>query len=138
MIPINLSKKVAVITGGSSALGRVMVRTLAKAGANIAICYHRNEEIARRLQGEIEAIGVQRMIAHADVTDQNSINAMRDAVTSTPGAANIIVNNTVIQYKWGSVLEQSPQDYQSQFQSCVLHNVYMAKAFALGNNPYHY
>ena len=97
MIPINLSNKVAVITGGSSALGRVMVRTLAKAGANIAICYHRNEEIARRLQGEIEAIGVQRMIAHADVTDQNSINAMRDAVTSTPGAANIIVNNTVIQ-----------------------------------------
>ena len=41
MIPIDLSKKVAVITGGSGALGRVMARTLAQAGADIAICYYR-------------------------------------------------------------------------------------------------
>ena len=40
MIPIDLSDKVAVITGGSGALGRVMVRTLAEAGADIAICYY--------------------------------------------------------------------------------------------------
>ena len=47
----------------------------------------------------------------------------------TLGAADIIVNNAVIQYNWTSVLEQSPEDYESQFQSCVLHNVYMAQAF---------
>ena len=54
---------------------------------------------------------------------------MRDAVANTLGAADIIVNNAVIQYSWTSVLEQSPEDYESQFQSCVLHNVYMAQAF---------
>ena len=42
MIPIDLRKKIAVITGGSGALGRVMVRTLAEAGADITICYYRN------------------------------------------------------------------------------------------------
>jgi 3-oxoacyl-[acyl-carrier protein] reductase len=35
----------------------------------------------------------------------------------------------VIQIAWTSVLEQEPADYQSQFDSCVMHNVYMAKAF---------
>ena len=33
MIPIDLNNRVAVITGGSGALGRVMVRTLAEAGS---------------------------------------------------------------------------------------------------------
>ena len=88
MIHIDLSDKVVVITGGSGALGRVMVRTLAKAGANIAICYNQNEEMAQRLLSEIEAVGVRGMIVQADVTDQDSINAMRDAVTSGLGAAN--------------------------------------------------
>lgn len=129
MIPIDLNNKVAVITGGSGALGRVMVRTLAEAGADIAISYYRDAETAHRLQAEITAKGVRATVVQADVTNQNSINTMRDAVVNTLGAADIIVNNAVIQYNWTSVLEQSPEDYESQFQSCVLHNVYMAQAF---------
>ena len=65
----------------------------------------------------------------ADVTNQDSINAMRDLVSKKLGAADIIVNNAVVQYNWTSVLEQPAEDYESQFQSCVLHNVYMAQAF---------
>lgn len=129
MIPIDLSKKAAVITGGSGALGRVMVRTLAEAGADIAICYYRDKQTALHLRDEITAKGVKAVVVQADVTDQDSINTMRDAVLDELGAADIIVNNAVIQYTWTSVLEQSPEDYESQFQSCVLHNVYMAQAF---------
>ena len=129
MIPIDLSNKVAVITGGSGALGRVMVRTLAEAGADIAICYYRDKDSAHGLQAEVTAKGVRATVVQADVTNQDSINTMRDAVVKTLGAADIIVNNAVIQYSWTSVLEQSPEDYESQFQSCVLHNVYMAQAF---------
>ena len=129
MIPIDLSNKVAVITGGSGALGRVMARTLSDAGADIAICYYRDEETAFSLREEIAAKGVQATVVQADVTNQNSINAMRDVVSEELGPADIIVNNAVIQYTWTSVLEQSAEDYESQFQSCVLHNVYMAQAF---------
>ena len=129
MIPIDLSNKVAVITGGSGALGRVMARTLSDAGADIAICYYRDEETAQQLQNEITAKGVQAIVVQADVTNQDSINAIRDIVSEELSPADIIVNNAVIQYTWTSVLEQSPEDYESQFQSCVLHNVYMAQAF---------
>ena len=129
MIEIDLSDRVAVITGGSGALGRVMVRTLAQAGADIAICYHQNEEMAGRLLEGIHALGVRAMTVQADVTDADSILSMRDAVASKLGAANIIVNNAVIQYKWVSILDQPAEDYESQFRSCVLHNVYMTKAF---------
>lgn len=129
MIPIDLSGKVAVVTGASGALGRVMVRTLAQAGANVAINYYRNEAMAQTLQQEVEAMGRQSLVVQADVTNQDSVNHMRDAVQAKLGAANIIVNNAVIQYKWVSVLEQPAEDYESQFRSCVLHNLYMTKAF---------
>jgi len=39
------------------------------------------------------------------------------------------VNNAVIQYPWQPVLDQSVNDYTSQFESCVLHNLHMVKAF---------
>jgi 3-oxoacyl-[acyl-carrier protein] reductase len=54
---------------------------------------------------------------------------MRDAVTTGLGTPDIIVNNAVSQYKWTSILEQASEDYESQFRSCVLQNVHMAKAF---------
>ena len=42
---------------------------------------------------------------------------------------DVIVNNAVIQYHWVSILKQDNQDFISQFESCVLQNVNMAKAF---------
>jgi 3-oxoacyl-[acyl-carrier protein] reductase len=54
---------------------------------------------------------------------------MRDAIAATLGDPDIIVNNAVSQYAWTTVLEQAPEDYESQFRSCVMQNVNMAKAF---------
>ncbi len=39
------------------------------------------------------------------------------------------MNNAVIQYPWKPLLEQPIEDYESQFCSCVLHNVHMVQAF---------
>ena len=98
MLSINLAGKIAVVTGASGELGRVMCRTLADCGADIAIHYFRNQQKAESLAEEITK-------------------------------KQIIVNNAVVQYSWTSVLDQAIDDYESQFQSCVLHNVLMAKAF---------
>ena len=68
----------------------------------------------------------------ADVTDKQSVLALRDQVVQGLGTADIIVNNAVSQSPWKSVLEQSPEAYQSQFQSSVLHNVLMVQAFVPG------
>lgn len=129
MLSIDLSGKVAVVTGGSGQLGRAMVRTLARAGANVAIHYLKNEAKASELVTEIKAVGVRGIAIQADVTEEISVNALRDTVASQLGSADIIVNNAVIQYPWKSVLAQELADYESQFRSCVMQNVLMAKAF---------
>lgn len=126
---IDLSHNIAVVTGASGQLGRVMARTLASCGADVAIHFNRNREQAEALRDEIAGLGRRSMIVQADVTDAASVMAMRDAIVGQLGHPTIIVNNAVIQYNWTTILEQNLEDYESQFRSCVLHNVLMAKAF---------
>jgi len=122
---INLKGKKAIVTGGSGQLGRCIVRSLAECGADVAIHYHKNLDKA----AELKAFGRNAGAFQADITNEQSIYAMRDKVYEEFGKPDIIVNNAVIQYTWKSVLEQDIADYFSQFESCVMHNVYMNKAF---------
>ncbi len=129
MIPIDLSGKTVLVTGATGQLGRVMVRTLADAGADVAIHYLYSATKAQELVDDVTAKGARAIAVQADITVKADVEAMRDTVTTALGSPHIIVNNAVIQYDWVNVLDQDEADYESQFRSCVLHNVLMAKTF---------
>jgi len=127
---INLKGKIALVTGGSGQLGRVICRALGNCGADVVVNYHQNAAKARELVAELQAKGVRALAVQADVTDETSLRAMKAKTEAEFGAPDIIVNNAVIQYQpWAPVLDQNPADYESQFRSCVLHNVLMAQTF---------
>ncbi len=128
-LKIALSGRVAVVTGATGQLGRVMARTLAQCGAAVAVHYHKNEPKAQEMVRALEAEGCRALAVQADVAVADDVQRMRDMVEAGLGAADIIVNNAVSQSPWLSVLEQSVEAYESQFRSCVLHNVLMAQAF---------
>ena len=129
MLQIDLSDRVAVVTGASGQLGRVMARTVARCGAAVAIHYHRNEEQAELVRHDVEAQDVRGMVVQADITDAASVIRMRDRICATVGAPQIVVTKAVSQYRWTSILEQTVADYEDQFRACVLQNVLMAQAF---------
>ena len=129
MIEIDLSGKLALITGASGQLGRVTARTLARAGADIALHYHNDKAKAESLETEIKSLGVRAGIFQADVTVLDEVLSMQKNIKASLGDPDIIINNAVIQYTWTTILDQNIEDYESQFRSCVLHNVNMAKAF---------
>ncbi len=129
MLEINLRGHLALVTGGSGQLGRVICRTLGDCGADVVVHYHQNGEKARELCEELGRKGVRSIWVQADVTDEASIKAMQALVGAELGSPDILVNNAVIQYKWVNVLDQDPADYESQFRSSVLHNVLMAQTF---------
>jgi 3-oxoacyl-[acyl-carrier protein] reductase len=126
---INLKGHIALVTGGSGQLGRVICRTLGDCGADVIVHYHKNKDQAIGLLKELETKDVHSMIVQADVTDQAEIARMKSEVNAKLGKPDILVNNAVIQYQWTHVLEQNPTDYESQFRSCVLHNVLMTQAY---------
>jgi len=129
-LSIDLTKHVALVTGATGQLGRVMARSLAQCGADIAIHYHNDRSTAEKLQREIEAIGRRAVVVHADVTALSSLTTMRDQIVGALGAPDIVVANAVAQiFPWTTVLEESEADYESQFRSCVMQNVLLAKVF---------
>jgi len=126
---INLHGKIALITGASGQLGRVMARTLADCGAAVAVHYNRNKEKAEQIAAEINDGGGRALAVQADITDFDSVMAMRDIIAKKLGDPDIVVNNAVIQYHWKTILEQDLKDFQSQFDSCVMQSVHTAKVF---------
>lgn len=138
-IQINLLGRTALVTGATGQLGRVMVRTLATAGADVVVHYHRNEEKAAELCAEIEALERKALAVQADVSSESEVFAMRDAIAEKMDTPHIIVTNAVSQiHPWSTVLEEELADYEDQFRSCVMQNVLMAKAFIPGMIGYRY
>jgi hypothetical protein len=91
--PIDLSGRVALITGASSGLGEQFARTLAKAGAAVVLAGRRTERL-KTLRAEIEGSGGDAHVVKLDVTDINSIkSAVAHAETET-GTIDILVNNS--------------------------------------------
>lgn len=126
---IDLTGHVAVVTGASGQLGRTIARTLAQCGADVAVNYLRNHEMAEQVAKEIEGLGRKALAVQGDVSSETSVRAMQNRIRPVLGDPDIVVTNAVAQYDWTTVLEQRVADYESQFRSCVLHNVLMAQTF---------
>jgi 3-oxoacyl-[acyl-carrier protein] reductase len=126
---IDLAGHLAVVTGASGELGRVMARTLARCGADVALTYHRHPELAVAVAGELQGLGRLARAFPADVTEAESIRHLQGAIRTWRGDPDILVHNAVVRYAWLPVLEQPIEDYESQFRSSVLHSVHMAQSF---------
>ena len=70
MLQIDLSGKIAVVTGATGELGRVITRTLADCGADVAIHFHSNQSKAQTLCEELSTPSTRAMIVQADVSSQ--------------------------------------------------------------------
>lgn len=126
---INLKNKKALVTGGSGGLGRTIARTLAKCGADVAVHYNSNSRCADELVAEISAMGRNAIAVKADITSYDSICEMKNKLEEDFGLPDILIVNAVIPYCFKPLLEQPAEDYYSQFESCVMQMVYLAKAF---------
>jgi len=129
MLNIDLAGKVAVVTGAGGELGRAIARTLGRAGADVAVHYLTSAAKAEAVAADIRAMGRRATTFSADVGLRDDVMRLRDHVTRELGDADIVVANAVNQYKWTTVLEQASADYEGQFRSSVLQNVYLAQAF---------
>jgi NAD(P)-dependent dehydrogenase (short-subunit alcohol dehydrogenase family) len=87
----DLAGKVALVTGASGGLGCHFARTLAEAGARVALAARRKEQ----LEKNVAEIGADRAIAVAlDVTDPASVERALAEVVEQLGPATIVVNNS--------------------------------------------
>ena len=93
---MNLTGKVALVTGASRGIGQATAIDLAKAGADIVVNFIGNEAVAQETVEAIEALGRKAIKIKADVGNAEDVQAMVDEAVAAFGHIDILVNNAGI------------------------------------------
>ncbi|MCY1030174.1 SDR family oxidoreductase [Corallococcus sp. BB11-1] len=122
-------KKVIVITGASSGIGRTTALLLARKGAHVVLAARREEPL-EDLAAECEALGVQALVVPTDVADAASVRHLAEEAVRVFGHFNGWVNNAGV-YMLGS-LEETPDDAFRQLMETNFFGTVSGARAALG------
>jgi len=114
---IDLSGRVALITGASGGLGAQFARTLASAGAAVVLASRRVERL-KDLRAQIEAEGGDAHVITLDVTDMASIKSAVAHAETEVGSIDILVNNSGVSTTQ-RLVDVSPDDFDFMFDTNV-------------------
>lgn len=114
---IDLSGRVAFITGASSGLGAQFARTLARAGAAVVLASRRIDKL-KDLRAEIEGEGGDAHVIALDVTDHDSIKSAVAHAETEVGSIDILVNNSGVGTTQ-RIQEVSQEDFDYVFNTNV-------------------
>jgi len=120
---IDLTGRVALVTGGGRGIGRAIAQALAAAGAAVAINYRGNAAAAEETVAAIEAAGGEAMAVQADVGQAAEVEALVKTVLERHGRLDILVNNAGIT-RDTLLLRMKEEDFDAVIQT-NLRGVYL-------------
>ena len=90
---MELTDRVAFVTGGGSGLGLATTKSLAKSGADVCVSYRDNKDAAVSVCNDIKAMGSRAAFVQLDQSDPASVEAAVESVIEQLGQLDILVNN---------------------------------------------
>jgi NAD(P)-dependent dehydrogenase (short-subunit alcohol dehydrogenase family) len=123
---LDLSGRVAFVTGASSGLGAQFAKTLASAGAAVVLASRRTERL-KSLRIDIEAQGGQAHVVSLDVTDALSIEAAVEQAEAEIGPIDILINNSGVSATQ-RLVDVKEEDFDFIFNTNVRGAFFVAQA----------
>ena len=125
---MTLEGKVALVTGGSQGIGAAIAKTLAQAGADVAIFYRSSAAAADAVADEIRAAGRRAVCKQCDVADFDATQLAVKEVIAKLGGVDILVNNAGItrdkvllamsEQDWDLVLDSNLKSMFNTIKAC--------------------
>lgn len=120
--------KLAVVTGGNRGIGKGIALAFAREGADVAITA-RDPETLEATAAEIRALGRRAICIAADLTTQQGVDTLAQAVSAGFGAAHVIVTSAGIRdHANQTIAEMDPALYESVVQGNILSTVLPIRA----------
>ncbi|MDP4918008.1 MAG: glucose 1-dehydrogenase [Haliea sp.] len=129
MQQVDLTGKVALVTGGSRGLGRAMSLGLAAAGAEVVVA-SRKLEACQAVVAEIEAAGGSALAVAAHTGRVEELDTLIAAALARFGRVDILINNAGISPAWGGLSELSPELFHKMFEVNTMGPWYLASRLA--------
>ncbi len=120
--------KVALVTGGTSGIGRETAIQFAKAGARVVLAGRRTEA-GEAVVNEITAAGGQALFVQTDVTKEDQVKSLVEETVRHFGRLDIAFNNAGIEHG-GPVTEFTEEDYRKVFDINVL-GVFLSQKYEI-------
>lgn len=127
-LQIDLSGKIALITGASKGLGKSMAVALSSAGATIALV-SRDEEKLKAVRSEIESSGGKASVFLADVSRENDVAKLERDVSAQLGPIQILVNNAGMNIR-KNLVDFSLDEWRTVMDTNLTSVFLMCRAFA--------
>jgi 3-oxoacyl-[acyl-carrier protein] reductase len=125
---MELTGRLAMVTGGGRGIGRGIALALAEAGADIAVIYRKDEEAADKTVKEIQALSRKAAAFRADATDYDSVKEAVNLAVSSFGKIDILVNNAGIASRGNSVFDTDAKEMERVIRTHVFGSFYFTQA----------
>ena len=110
---LDLSDKIALVTGSSRGIGKELALELAEGGAKVAIHYLKSEELAKKTVEEIRLKGVEVIKVKSDIRDPKGVEYIFEEIENKLGSVDILINN---------VGDHAPKHWEDiDFETSTLH-----------------
>jgi NAD(P)-dependent dehydrogenase (short-subunit alcohol dehydrogenase family) len=121
-----MSNPVVLVTGALAGIGRATAIAFAKEGATVMVS-GRRDDAGAALVPELQALGAKADYVRADVSKEDDVRAMVDAVVQRFGRLDIAVNNAGVEGVRGPLTGQTPENYAATFDTNVLGTILCLK-----------
>lgn len=122
-----LYRKVAIITGGDSGIGRAVAVGFAKEGATVVIAYYNEHKDAKETKEFIERLGGTCMLITGDIKDTKFCDKIVSETMKNYGRIDILVNNAGIQYQQKSLLDITDEQFELTMRTNIFSMFYLTK-----------
>ena len=114
-----LTKKVALVTGALTGIGRAAAIIFAQEGAHIVVSGRRDKQ-GQELVAELQGLGAAAIFVRSDVRKDEDVRNLVDETVRRFGRLDIAVNNAGTEGSPGLVTDQTAESYAATFDTNVL------------------